>query len=105
VAPDTLTAYSLLKFARYDFDLSELYARKLRKKLFEEKGAFSDASFFKPIFDQIQNEYSERRTQAVKDTELGIEAEQLARLHADVLKEIAEYPDYCKTCKPLKKKK
>ena len=33
VAPDTLTANQLLQFGRYDFDLVELYARKIRKPI------------------------------------------------------------------------
>jgi hypothetical protein len=105
VAPDTVTALQLLNFARYDFDLAELYARKFRKKLYEEKGAFSDASFFRPAFDQIQKEFVERHSQAAKDTDIGRNAEKLSALHYIVLMEIAEYPDYCKTCKPAKKKK
>src|SRR5690606_28596851 len=36
VAPDTATAMNLLNFARYQFDLAELYARKLRKALYEK---------------------------------------------------------------------
>jgi hypothetical protein len=40
IAPDTITANKLLDFARYEFDLSELYARKLRKEIYEQKGTF-----------------------------------------------------------------
>ena len=35
IAPDSLTANQLLRFGRYDFDLVELYARKIRKKIYE----------------------------------------------------------------------
>ena len=55
VAPDSARANDLLSFARYEFDLAELYARKFRKRLYEEKDAFSDASFFQPIYDSVQN--------------------------------------------------
>jgi len=105
VANDTSTALKLLDFARFDFDLSELYARKFRKKLYDEKGAFSDASFFRPAFDQIQKEFVERHTLAAKETDIGRNSEKLSVLHHIVLTEIAELPDFCKTCKPAKKKK
>src|SRR6478609_8493552 len=45
IAPDTTSAMDLLAFSQYGFDMAELYARKLRKRLYEEKGAFSNASF------------------------------------------------------------
>lgn len=105
VAPDSLTATALLAFARYEFDLSELYARKFRKRLYEEKGAFSDASFFKPVYDEIQGEFSERHTIAGKSTDLGRDKEMLKQLHQEVLIEIAQLAAFCKTCKPPKKKK
>jgi len=104
VATDTLMALQLLDFARYDFDLTELYARKFRKRLYEEKGAFSDASFFKPVYDDIQREFLERHTLAAKNTDLGRNSEKLSVLHQQVLTEIDELADYCKTCKPSKKK-
>ena len=105
IAPDTATALQLLDFARFDFDLCELYSRKLRKRLYEEKGAFSDAGFFKPAFDEVQMEYTARHSQAAKDTDIGRDKTKLSVLHEAVRLEIAALPDFCKTCKPVKKKK
>ncbi|MES2679281.1 MAG: hypothetical protein V4635_05320 [Bacteroidota bacterium] len=105
IAPDSAIATDLLNFGRYDFDLSELYARKFRKKLYEEKGAFSDISFFKPIYDQVQSEFAERHVIAAKTSDLGRNNEKLRELHGDVLKEIEQFSDFCKECKPVKKKK
>ena len=105
VAPDSLIATDLLSFARYQFDLSELYARKFRKRLFEEKGAFSNVNFFRPIYDEIQREFNERQTIAMKATDLGRDKEKLRQIHQDVLAEIAQLANFCKTCKPPKKKK
>jgi hypothetical protein len=45
IAPDTITANKLLDFASYEFDLSELYARKLRKEIYEQKGTFLMLAF------------------------------------------------------------
>jgi hypothetical protein len=105
IAPDTITANKLLDFARYEFDLSELYARKLRKEIYQKKGTFSDISFLKVIYDQIQMEYTEAHATAAKTTNLGLETAKLAALQAEVLKQIDNFPDFCKSCKPPKKKK
>jgi len=105
VAPDSAIAADLVNFARYDFDLLELYARKFRKTLFEEKGAFSDVNFFKPIYDQMQNEFAQRHTVAGKITDLGRNKEKLRELHHEVLIEMKLFSDFCKDCKPVKKKK
>lgn len=105
LAPDTATALSLLAFAQYDFDLSELYARKFRKKLYEGKGTFSDVNFYQPIYNEVQKEYVERHTLAAKETDLGRDAEKLHLLHKDVLAEIMLLHEFCKTCKPKKRKK
>ena len=87
-----------------DFDLAELYARKLRKRLYEEKGAFSDANFFQPVYDEINKEFVDRHTAAGKETDLGKNRDKLNELRAQVMQEIDELPDFCKTCKPSKKK-
>ncbi|MEZ7498863.1 hypothetical protein QO200_08935 [Flavobacterium sp. Arc3] len=105
IAPDAITANKLLDFARYEFDLSELYARKLRKEIYEQKGTFSDISFLKVLYDQIQKEYTEEHGMAAKNTNMGTDTTKLAALHTEVLKQIESYPDFCKSCKPPKKKK
>lgn len=105
IAPDDETAQHLLKFAQYEFDLAELYARRFRKKLFEEKGAFSNASFFKPLYDVIHKEFVERYDNAAKETEIGKNQSELDRLHTEVLREIQELSEFCKQCKPTKWKK
>lgn len=105
VAPDSTVANDLLGFARYEFDLAELYARNLRKQLFEKKGTFSNVTFFQPLYDEIQSQLTERHTRAAKETDLGRNKEKLNALHQEVLKEIEALADFCKTCKPPKKKK
>lgn len=105
VASDSIIAFDLLCFSRYAFDLSELYARKFRKKLFEEKGIFSDVNFFKSLYDKIQSEFTERCTIAERVTDLGRNREQLKELHQEVLREIEQLSDFCKICKLPKKKK
>lgn len=105
VAPDSVHAMDLLLFARYQFDLAELYARKVRARLYEVKGAFSNTGFFKPVFQEFQQEYARRYAEAMNATNLGENREVLLQLHNEVLDEIAFYPEFCKACKPKKKKK
>jgi hypothetical protein len=54
VAPDSTTANKLVQFAQYQFNLSELYARRLRQKIYENKATFSDISFLKPLYETIE---------------------------------------------------
>ena len=105
IAPDSATANSLVNFAQFEFDLTELYTRKFRKKLFEEKGTFSNSDFFQPIFNQIQAELNERNSNAGNVTDIGKNKKELEKLHKEVLFQIDELADYCYSCKPPKKKK
>lgn len=104
VAPDKEMAEALLAFARYDFDLAELYARKFRKKLFEEKDVLSEGNFYQSIYNDIKKEHVERHTTAGQLTNLGMTKEKLQELHQQIRDEIQQLADYCKTCKPIKKK-
>ena len=104
IATDTITAERMVKFAQYEFDLSELYARKLRKDLYINKGTFSDISFLQPLYDVIQKDYVEEHGEASKKTNLGQKKDILIKLNDAVLLRIQELSDFCKTCKPPKKK-
>ncbi|MCG3167079.1 MAG: hypothetical protein POELPBGB_02862 [Bacteroidia bacterium] len=105
VAPNDTIAQALLNYSQYEFDLGELYARKLRKRIYEQKGAFSDSHFYEPIYDIIHKEYINEAVTTGKETELGIQKEKLTKRHSDLLFELEALSDYCKTCKPLKKKR
>lgn len=104
-APDSDSVKYLIDFARFEFDLSELYARKLRKKLYEEKQAFSNVSYMKPLSEENQAAYAKQHGQASQITDLGRKTEKLSELHQMVLQEIETLSDFCKNCKPSKKKK
>lgn len=105
IAPDTLTANQLVQFGRYDFDLVELYSRKIRKKIYEEKGTFTEAKFFQPIFNELQEEMNTVSAQVFKSTDFGKDSLQLQKEHDKVLQEIKKLSDFCMTCKPKKSKK
>ena len=104
IATDTITAERMVKFAQYEFDSSELYARKLRKDVYVNKGTFSDISFLQRLYDAIQEEYVEEHGEASKKTNLGQKKDILIKLNDDVLIRIQELSDFCKTCKSPKKK-
>jgi hypothetical protein len=100
VAPDSTMASQLLSFARYEFDLYELYARKFRKRISAEKGAFSSASFFRPAYDELQRELVTRHSLAASETDLGRNEAELQARHEAVLADLAVLKDFCKACKP-----
>jgi hypothetical protein len=104
VAPDTITAMQLVSVGQFNFDLSELYARKFRKQLYEQKGAFSNVSFFQPIFDNLQVEMKSETARVLKATDLGKDEKLLNGENEKVLQEIETLSDFCFDCKPVKKK-
>ena len=104
-APDSLSANYLLDYSRYDFDLQELYSRKLRKELYEQKGAFSDVSFFQPIYEKLHDEMSAENSRVLNETHFGSNSEILKSEHESVRIQILELSDFCMDCKPPKKKK
>lgn len=95
----------LLKLAAYDFDLSELYARKIRKELFTNKKAFSNSNFFQPYYSKMIAARNTASSQVYEATDFGAKEEFLQQAHQKLREELEEYSDYCKECKPTKRKK
>jgi len=93
----------LLKYAQMDFDLLELHARKYRQRIYTEKKALSNPNFFKQTHDEINAEMARRQVDmqnAIAESEGKRDA-----FHEQLLKEIGELAEFCKECKPAKKKK
>ena len=105
IAPDSTIANQLVEFGQYSFDLTELYTRKFRKEIYENKGAFSDISFYQPILKKLQLEMDAENSRMLKSTEFGKDLELLKIEHKKVLLEIESFADFCKECKPPKKRK
>ncbi|MDG1572258.1 hypothetical protein OZ410_08020 [Robiginitalea sp. M366] len=99
-APDSTTAAALVNLARFEFDLTELYARKFRKALFENKKTFSDVSFFQPFFQKLQAELNAESSRVSSATRLGQDTARLEEEHARVREQLQALADYCKACKP-----
>ncbi len=104
IAPDSVVAYQLLSFAQYHFDLTELYVRKFRKELNEQKGAFSRVSFFQPIFENLQQALNAETARVQKSTSLGENDVLLAQEHQVVLAQLETFSEWCYECKPPKQK-
>lgn len=105
VAPDSTLAHQLMSFARYSFDLTELYTRKFRKRMFEKKETLSKGDFYQPIFEEINEELGVEHSRVLKLTDLGRREDLLEDEHKKVRDQIFELADYCKSCKPPRKKK
>jgi hypothetical protein len=105
IAPDSIIAEDVVSFGRFEFDLSELYARKFRQQLFENKGVLSNVNFFQPIFDKVNDEFAKRVSDAASLTDLGRNRNRLSDLHAQVKSEINELSEFCQSCKRPNRKK
>ena len=105
IAPNLLIAQYLIKYGQYNFDLTELYARKFRKEMYLQKGAFSDVSFFQPILKKIQEKMNAENARVLKATDMGKKEKLLKEEHEKILLEINTLSDFCLECKPPKKKK
>jgi hypothetical protein len=104
-APNDSIANDLVAFAQFYFDLCELYARKFRQQLHENKSAFSKSDFYLPVYDSLQQSLQLRINLAGNETDLGRKRDRLMALHISVLSEIDDLRDYCKECTPPKKRK
>lgn len=105
MAPDGIEAKKLLALVAFDFDLSELYARKIRKELFENKKTFSDATFFQPYFDKMIAERNKISSRVYLETDFGNKEALLKKEHEVVKSELIAFSDFCMQCKPPKKRK
>ena len=90
IAPDSIFALKLVKYAQLSFDLTELYARKFRKNLYESKGFLSEVNFFQEAYKPIEIEYNARIAEIGKITNLGQSEIRIDEIHQQILNEIEE---------------
>lgn len=96
----------LFLMSNLQFDLVELYARKCRKRMYESKKVSSNVGFFSVIVDQINDEYT--REMALINSEVVSSTDPntyLRQKNDEVNTRIEELFEFCKQCKPTKKKK
>lgn len=104
-AEDSTMARQFVAFGQYSFDLTELYSRRCRKELYENKTTFSSVDFFQPVFEKLQADLMAEQSVVLTKTEIGKDEALLRQEHEKVLLAIAELSDYCKECKIPKKSK
>lgn len=95
-----------LGMANLDFDLIELYARKFRKKMFEAKKVGSSMDFYTKLHNDNNFEYNNERYKI--QSELRSSDNPIVYIqekNAEINEGILELAEFCKSCKPTKKKK
>lgn len=99
MAQDEGSAKLLVNFAQFSFDLSELYARKLRKAILEERSKHANDEYVPSLYDTVQEQLNNRYADAMQKTGMGINSKELERLHTEVAAELRMLEQYCKQCK------
>ena len=94
----------LLRYAQATFDLSELSARKLRKK-FHENRMTLNATKAEMYYSEVSEEMTALISRYAKETDFGNIQEKQDEWEAYLQELLAEYANFCKGCKPPKKKK
>lgn len=96
----------LILMSNLNFDLAELYARKFRKRLFESKNVSSNINFANKIHNEINREYIERESVIRSEIRSQENVEDYLKREIEKVNiEIKELGEFCKNCKPKKKKK
>ena len=88
-------SFELLEHEQLHFDLSQLYARQLRKKLAETKmNLFNFSKESKKAFDEIFLLYGERQSQYDKETNHGINNIEQNKWKKNIEKELNDLESY-----------
>uniref|UniRef100_UPI0032167117 hypothetical protein n=1 Tax=uncultured Draconibacterium sp. TaxID=1573823 RepID=UPI0032167117 len=93
----------LLRYQQLIFNLYELQARKLRQKFFEErkrlltKGAGT-------LYNEVAADHARLVSEIEGETNHGYSSEEMEKWFKWTNQELEKLSDYCKTCKPKRKK-
>lgn len=84
-----------LKFQQLQFDLAEVYTRKFRKRVLENKGQITKGfDFINEISNDIMRELSKSRVQMMKDTRGGQDEEKLAEIRNRIAIDLNELEEF-----------
>lgn len=84
-----------LRFQQALFDLHEVYARRFRKLLKENRGKIAGGTeIVQKLSEQVSTELANRRTEFEADTRSGLDADRLAQWEAQILVELKELKAY-----------
>ncbi|WP_157491125.1 hypothetical protein [Flammeovirga sp. SJP92] len=104
-APNMEMAQSMVDYAQVEFDLAELYTRKIRKELFLNKKTFSNISIFQSYFTMHHQKMLSEMSQLLNESDFGRKKEVLESKHLEIQSELEKLSDFCFDCTPVKKKK
>ena len=93
----------LLRYAQAIFDMNEWMTRELRKRFRENKKQLL-AGKQNEIYEQLATEFANIQSRYSKETEHGTIDSKQSEWEARIKNELAMLSDYCKTCKPAKKR-
>lgn len=93
----------LLQYAQTIFDLREWMARELRKRFRENKKQLL-AGKQNEIYEELASKFAELESTYSKETHYGTVDSNQSEWEERIMAELAMLADYCKTCKPAKKK-
>ncbi len=101
---DAATTERLLAYQQLIFNVYELQARNLRKVFFEERGKLLTKGPG-PLYQEVAAEHSRLLGKVEGETFHGTSMEEIKRWNEWVLQELEKLNEFCKDCKPSKKKK
>ncbi|WP_044205130.1 hypothetical protein [Flammeovirga sp. OC4] len=104
-APNMELAQHMVDYAQVEFDLAELYTRKIRRELFLNKKTFSSLSIFQTYFTMHHQRMLTEMSQLLNESDFGRKKEVLERKQLEVQNELEKLSDFCFDCTPVKKKK
>ncbi len=105
ISPNEKITKNLIEYCKYYFDLTELYARIFRKKIHEEKKAFSKGDFFQKYFYELQEEMINESARIYKQSNLAKNADIFIQERDKIRRSIDSLNYYCNSCKIPKNKK
>ncbi len=96
----------LIRLANLDFDIVELYARKFRKQMYDNKKTTSNINFYNDLYKEVSAEYKSFQAEIQNEIRTTNNLDSLiTQYHLSVNEEIIALEEFCKQCKPKKKKR
>ena len=100
---DDDSTQKIIRYQQLLFDIYELQARNLRKKFFEERKTILTKGP-SVLREEVASEHATLLSKVESETNEGSELLKIEKWEGWVKNELKVLADYCKTCKPKKKK-
>jgi len=101
---DEASTQKIIRYQQLLFDLYELQARNLRKKFFEERKTVLTKGPAQ-LREEVDSEHAKLISKVESETNQGSESQKTKEWEEWVKNELEVLADFCKTCKPKKKKR